>query len=539
MAWLWIISVGVTDIQFPVWSKDEYGMWTVLRRFDPGRTGIRAVHEGLLALLRNDQIRFEGGLPQSIGDGVMRDLRLEFIQDGADFLMTIRHKDYRISGQADAIPNTCEVQLPLYCPKVEELLPLARETFAGDPLTVLVLNTRRADDFSEAPGEPIASGPLVAKCLAERLGLTWVDGQGQMPESLTPGTSTWIDILTNNEAVEDPTAQQNVVTRLSAAIQAWTPGSTASSRAMITTSGGVPILKPLIERVPVTCIGQANVQLLDKPVREEAKAVALNYDSRVTEREILRFHCAEALRAGDYTGAYGLASRAFGQPWASAVRDGLGPLLEFPGPPLQLDGRDLALTALTACRIEIHLCLGDVIGALIRLGTFIESSIWDLIAQDSRIRNLGLQVDRDDECLVGKLAQDHLLFKKKMLEEKAKGKNHHRMLGLTWLWIDWLCQNAQRAEIAKALNKFRKQYEKKPRVFRNRLIHGTDIPIDPQVVEQHMKAAALIVDMGRPFGQNFLSVPDVDRLLTGLGHADLATAVSEHLKVVLNRVLKG
>jgi hypothetical protein len=540
MAWLWMISVGVTDVQFPVWSKDESGMWTVLRRFETGRAGIRAVHEGLLALLRNGQIRFEGGLPKPIHRDVARDLRLEFVQEGADFLMTIRHADYRISDQADTIPNTHEAQLPLYCPKVEALLPIARETFADGPVTVLVLNTRRADDFSEAPLEPIAAGPLVAKCLAERLGLRWVDGGGQVPNDLASGTSTWIDILTDNEPMEDVDVQKSVVARLCAALRAWDPDCPATNGVAVTTSGGMPVFKPLIERVPAICFGQDRVTLLDQPERGTAQAVALSYDNRVTEREVLRFHCAEALRHGDYAGAYGLASRAASQPWAKEVRNGLGALLEFPGAPLQPNGRNLEPIALTACQIEVRLCLGDVIGALIRLGTFVESSIWKLIAQDSRIHSLGLKVDRNNECLVGNLKPDHHLFKDKMLEQNAKGKHHHRVLGLTWLWLKWLEKPiTDQAKVAKVLKDFHKRYEKKPKILRNRLVHGINVPIDPQDVRQCMMDGGLIEGVGHPFGQNFLSVTDVNRLLTGLGEVDLTAAVGGHLKAVLNRVIEG
>lgn len=538
MAWLWMISVGVTDVQFPVWSQDEYGMWTVLRRFETGRAGVRAVHEGLLALLRNGQIHFESGLPKPIDRGVARDLRLEFVQEGADFLMTIRHVDYRISAKNEMIPNDLEAQLPLYCPKVEALLPKAQEIFAGGPVTVLVLNTRRANDFSEAPLEPIAAGPLVAKCLAERLNLCWIDGGGQVPTNLAPGASTWIDILTDNEPMEDANAQQNVVARLSAALGAWNPGRNATSRIAVTTSGGMPVFKPLIERVPATCLGQDRVTLLDQPERGAATAVSLSYDDRVTEREVLRFHCAEALRAGDYASVYGLASRAFGQPWAREVRDGLGTLLELPGAALQVNGRCLGPSALTACRIEVRLCLRDVIGALIRLGTFIESSTWELIAQDARIPGLGLQVDRDDECLVGDLEPDHFLFTNERLKRNARGQDHHFVLDLQWFWPDWLnCP---------ALKNLNKQYSTKqqpsgisPRILRNRLIHGTDIPIDPEEVRRCMMDARLIEGVGRPFGQNFLSVADVNRLLTDLGDADLTAAMGGHLIAVLDRVIKG
>jgi hypothetical protein len=539
MAWLWMISVGVTDVQFPVWSKDEYGVWTVLQRFETGRGGIRAVHEGLLALLRNGQIRFERSLPKPIDRNVARDLRLEFVQEDADFLITIRHTDYRISAQADTIPNPHEAQLSLYCPKVEALLPVARETFAGNPVMVLVLNTRRADGFSEAASEPVASGPIIAHCLAERLGLNWIDGKGRVPERLVPGTATWVDILTGDEAMEDAAAQQNVVARLSAVSRAWNPGSTAVSRVAVTTSGGMPILKPLIERVPATCFGQERVVLLDQPERGPARSEPLSYDARVSEREVLRFHCAEALRAGDYMGAYGLASRMAKQPWARAVRDGLGTLLELPGAALRPNVRTLGPVALNACRIETRLCLGDVIGALIRLGTFIESAIWELMMQDPRIPD-DLYVDRDNRCLVGNLAADHPLFEKRLLDRDSKGKDHHFVCGLTWLWPDWLeDHHGRQQKSVTALKSFQRRYEDEPKRLRNRLMHGTDVPIDPQNAKRCMMDARLIEGVSRPFGQNFLGVPEVSYLLSGLDEADLTAAVNGHLKAILDRVIEG
>lgn len=539
MAWLWIISVGMSDVQLPVWSKDEYGMWTVLRRFETGRAGIRAVHQGLLAMLSNGQICFNSDRPEPIDRGVARDLRLDFSQEDDAFVAMIRPVDYHISDKADTIPNDHEAQLPLYCPKVEELLPVARQQFADNPVTVLVLNTRRADTFSQAPSEPIAAGPLVSKYLAERLNLEWVDGQGQIPTQLAPRTATWVDILTGNEAMEDFAAQQKVVARLNEAMRAWNPGNTDSSRVMVTTSGGMPPLKPLIERAPATCFGQDRVTLFDKPERGPVLCAPLNYHVRVAERELLRFYCAEALRAGDYTGAYGLARRASSQPWATEVHSGLGSLLELSEAPLRLNDRFLGPVALTACRIEMRLCLGDVIGALIRIGTFIESSIWELIARDSRIRALGLQTDHDEECLMGNLAWNHSLFNKKLLDRDAQGQDYHRVLGLVWLWPKWLCNPDGRQEnAADALSAFNNRYKFKPRIWRNRFVHGTDIPVEPQIIKTCMMDAHLIEGVGRPFGHNFLAVPEVDCLLADLGAADLTTTVGGRLKAVLNRVIR-
>ncbi|WP_295447112.1 hypothetical protein [uncultured Thiodictyon sp.] len=546
MAWLWIISVGVSDVQFPVWSKDDYGQWIGPQRFEVGRAGVRAVHEGLLALMRHGQVRFDNTLPKAINRDLARELRLVFEQEGEDFLASIQHlrhtqdPAYRICGQADTLPNQGETQLPLYCPKVEALLPVARETFAGNPVTVLVLNTRRADGFTEAPWEPVGSGPLVAKCLAERLGLDWVDGQGQVPGRLVPGTSTWVDILAGDEAMEDSSAQEQVVSRLSAAIQAWNPAPGAARQIAVTTSGGMPPLKPLIERVPATCVGQSNVSLLDQPERGPATAAPLNYDTRVAERETLRFHCAEALRNGEYAGAYGLASRAANLPWARQVRDGLGPLLELSGTRLTIKGRQLPPFALTACQIEVFLCMGDVAGALKRLATLIESSTWELIAGDARIRELGLQPDRGYDCLVGALLPEHILFTEGLLERNSKGRDHHRVRRLMWSWPHWLKQRVGgQSSAAKALDEMRLAYNGEPQRFRNLLVHGPSELVDLDDVKRCMKNSGLIDAVDKPFGQNFLSATKASSLLTALGETDLTAAVSGHLKDVLNRVIEG
>lgn len=539
MRWLWIISVGMTDIQFPVWSQDEYGQWTGPQRFESGRTGIRAVHEGLLALLRRDQICFASGEPRALRN--VHGLRLEFFEEEGSFLAAVRPQEYRISCWAEEIPNEREDQLPLYCPKVSALLPIARETFADAPVTVLVLNTRRSAAFREGPSEPIAAGPLVSKCLAEQLGLQWCDGQGEVPSALRPGTSTWLDILTGDEATEDADAQGNLIRRLNAAIRAW-DSEGGQRRVVVTTGGGIPPLKPIIERVPATAVGQSNVLVLDQPEGGKAAAVPLSYDTRVTERESLRFQCAESLRAGDYASAYGLANWATNQPWARAVRDGLGALLELPGKPLTLRERRLQPHAVCACQIEASLCMGDTAGALIRFGTFIDSTIWALIGGDARIREAGLTPDREDECLEGRLARNHALFGGNLLDPNSKGPNRHGVTGLTWRWPQWLAQRAGgQLEASKAIDRLRLAYNGEPRKFRNLLIHGAAEPVDLNVVRKCMLAAGLIAESTdrQIFGQNFLSTPLLSNLLTGLESSDLAPGVGLQLQNLLDRVIQG
>lgn len=544
MAWLWMISVGVSDVQFPVWRQDEYGGWSIRRRFEPGRGGVRAMHKGLLTLLANGQIRFDSDLPEAVDRGELRDLRLEFLQEGTDFVAAVRHRDtpVRISAMADTIPNPQETQLPLYCPKVEELLPLTEGLFGDERPAVIVLNTRRAETFSEAPSEPIAAGPLVARYLAERLDLDWVDGQGRVPDLIRPGSSTWVDILLGDEAMEESAAQADLVGRLSATLKAWARGIEGDRFIAVTTSGGMPALKPLIERTPATFVGQGNIRLLDKPERRAAapEIWRLSYDERVPEREVLRFHCAEALRRGDYAGAYGLAACASGQPWAKSVRDFLGTLLELPGAPLMLDGQPLRSFKLHACQIEVRLCTGDAIGALIRYGTFIESILWALIAADARIRELGLQVDRDKECLVGSLRHGHRLVREGLLDRDARGKGYHRVLDLTWKWPNWLSEpRGGQTEAALASKQLLQSYNSDPREIRNRNVHGTEAFVDPENVSSAMRDAGLIAAVREPFGENFFAVPAVAKLMKGARARQVSPAINQQLQELLNQVIEG
>ncbi|MBV5309630.1 hypothetical protein, partial [Chromatium okenii] len=80
------------------------------------------------------------------------------------------------------------------------------------------------------------------------------------------------------------------------------------------------------------------------------------------------------------------------------MRDRLGPLLELPGRSMRHNGCPLEPFALAAVQIEMRLCMGDVVGALVRLGAFFEAATWTLIGRDARIQALGLKVDRENEC---------------------------------------------------------------------------------------------------------------------------------------------
>ncbi|EGV32663.1 hypothetical protein ThidrDRAFT_1148 [Thiorhodococcus drewsii AZ1] len=558
MRWLWLISIGVTDVQFPVWTQDKYGCWIGPYRFECGRAGIRTVHEGLLALLDKGRIRFDAELPRPISREVMRDLRLDFMvkPEIGDFAAAVhcanRPDAFRIDEQTNEIPNPRASTLPLYCPKIEPLVTKAREIFADHAVSVLVLNTRRVENFGrESRDEPIASGPLVSRYLAERLGLNWLDSTGRIPEFFGSGIATWIDILVDHEAMEDPEAQGQVVARLNEGLRIWSGGGRDEPRILVTTSGGMPLLKPLIERVPATRFGHRSVELLDQPERgADAITSALSYAERVAERETLRFHCVEALRQGDYAGAYGLARRSSDHPWATEVRERLGSLLEFPGRAICLGGQPLAPFALHACQVEMRLCMGDIVGALLRLGPFIESAVWNLIASDARIQALGVSLDRANESLTGAIPNDHALFSRQtpLLEipKKSLGSDpRYSVRNLTFEWPKWLVEpeGGQRSaalaliDVCVAYNREREGLN--PRQYRNLLAHGSDQAIDVSKIGGCLQSSGLIASPGWRFGENFLGTDLIKALFAKLGADDLSVAMNGYLNDSLNRVIEG
>jgi hypothetical protein len=541
MAWLWLMSVGVTDLQFPVWKLNEVGQWTGPWFFEPGRAGIRRLHDGILALHENGQIAFPA-MPRRL-QGDARELRLELELIDAGFKAEVRHSkspnDFRISQYGNEIPNGNEPKLPLYCPKIEPLIEAARNRFGDEPVTVVALGTKRNEKFWDAMREPIASGPVVARFCAERLNLELVDNRGQMPTAFEPGTSSWVDLLIEDELHEDRTAQQKVAKRLTRIVQLWIK-STADPNVVVTPSGGIPPLKPLIERIPATCVGQNKVQLLDEPEpgpppRAPPAIKPVDYSARVVEAETLRFYCAEALRSGDYVSAYGIARR-YNLPWSQVVRNQLGSFLQLPGEPVTIEGRPLMEFEIDACRVEMSLCMGDVAGALRQLGTFMETATWHLITKDPRIRSTGLRCNRDIECLTGEWSAS--FSRLKLLERDGRGTNMHAVIDLTYRWPDWLVGTPMHkySLAAQALFRLTGWYNKRPRKLRNRILHGSEGSVDLSEIESVLRSARLITNVGAPFGLNFLSSPSLKGLLDNASMTGFAQVMADYVNKLVSGV---
>lgn len=557
MACLCLITVGVTDVQFPVWKQDDYGLWDGPYHFPIGGGGCRAIHEGLLALLRQGMVEFPDTRVQPIGSRLNGPVRFDLVQEGDDFVASVSHSGggYQIADDSSVIPGPTQMRLPLYVPKMQEALGVSIEEFGNHPYqttTVVVLNTRRSGDSLGGRDEPIAAGPLVAAFLANRLNLTWVDDDGRLPAVLRTGHSTWVDLLVDNENTEERVHQEAIVRRLNAVIQTWATNLDhgavrGNDGVLVITSGGIPQLKPITERVPATLLGENHVRLLDQPKRG-ATVRTLNYREKWAEREALRFHCAEALRRGDYVSAYGLSGR-FDPSWAGTLRDLLGPLCDLPHQRSTLSYKDrkLANHELFGCQIEARLRANDVAGATVLMGVFMESALWRLIAGDARLEELGLEVDLSDECLCGPWPDGKHGLGDAMLVRNDRGLERHFVKRLLWQWPQWLqrTDGGQRAS-AMALNVLRKAYvghsprqQVPPQDFRNGLVHGATMPINLRDLKSCLNRARLIQGVGLPFGHNFFGAAAVEAFFTGLDTPGLSDAVGGQLDGLLNLVLGG
>jgi hypothetical protein len=191
--------------------------------------------------------------------------------------------------------------------------------------------------------------------------------------------------------------------------------------------------------------------------------------------------------------------------------------------------------------------MGDVAGALLRMGPFIESVAWKLIVEDARIRALGLQIDRANECLHGVIPWDHALFASQFqyFRPNPEGADQHRVNALTWEWPKWLAEpdgrqrDAALALIQVCVRYNSDQFGMSPRQYRNLLAHGSDQTVSLKEIERCMKERGLIAATGRRFGENFMTSEHVAKLLDELGAGDLQETLRAYLADLRQQVIEG
>lgn len=520
MRWLWLVAVGVSDVQWPLWSDGPGGPWSLSRRYEPPRDLVRSVHEALLLLLRADLVGFPLGRLSARARDLPPELRLDVVAeaDGA-FVAAYSLPAFRLVPEAPQVPSGATMHLPVLCPKLQPLLEPAQALFGDGDVTVVALNTCRVPQRN--PGEPVAAGPVVSRFLAEHLQLPWVDSAGSPSASqLRKKCCTWVDLLQGDDNAEDEDSQQRFMTRLNHVLQGW-EGARGKGQVVVTMSGGLPQLKDVTERAVAARFGDARVHLLVEPERGRSVASTLRYADRWSEREALRFQCCEALRHEDFAGAYGLARRNPNAPWSRRVLDVVGLLLELPGagaPPSELG----VLPGWLACvaQIEASACAGDVAGVVRRMGLLLESLTWALMALNDELPRRGLQVDLETRRICGPLP-DPAQWSAGLLDPEPDGR--HRARRLLEEWPIWLLRSSPRdlRSASKALRAITLRYIQgrggdSVRDWRNRLSHGASAAPDLTVLQEVLLERQLCARFGAPFGANFMALDDIGALTASL-----------------------
>lgn len=578
MAWLWLVTVGRTDLQFPVWKidTDDFGRVTKIPyqfELKPGDT--RNIHEGLLRLCEKDRLHLSAENPEKLDRQDEDKFSLDLQVDDTSAMASINQRGscnarFQISKEEDCLTlwdskdTSIDAQLIIYCTKLQPLVEEAKALIGKDTINIIVLNTHRKATHHEGKNEPIASGPIAARFLASQFGLEWVNSQGELPASIPPATCTWVDILKQEDEVENKDTQDRVLAVLNNIMQRWQQGIVSpisQLQVLATTSGGIPDLKPIVMRIPATHIGEINVHLLDKPRRGNYQISALNFNEKWSEREALRFHCAESFRASDYFSAYGFAMRYADLGWTKNVTSYLGTLLEMPpgnnGRRPDYSGRALLPFQRYACQIETRLCAKDLPGAIIRLGVFLESTIWHLLKENTLLKDEQITVNPERKIIETLRCNQDLpagLIDGGLVKEKSyNGRSIFEVQPSRYFpwyendksWPKWLVESSHGSlqTAARSLLALCETYSFRPqkgsgiKELRNKMVHGEgDVNLN-ELANLVFTEKRIFTGQGQPFGSNFLHSEMMTSLLTHLGSGDLAEKIAQQLQEVLTDVI--
>lgn len=556
MRTIWLITAGFTDLQLPAWKvSDNGGDFTAVRiDIRPANGKLRELHEGIIQLLRNGQVYFPSNLPPPARN-LEAKIELEFLPPPRDFLASISTND-KILGLApgkDAISSAESDRFPILCPKITPLTKskVIQDIEHGD-LTVLVLQTNRDPELNRQ--EPVAVGPVLSKYIADSLGLAWLDSWGNVEADLPlAGKATWLDILKADENLETASVWESIRARLHAAFDAIDSGCNEGSQIIVSTGGGLPDLKGAIEKLCASRFGDHRLKLLTAPERGPQRVESMLLSRRPGELEALRFQCCEALRQGDYLGAYGLASRCrnirSASAWADDVIWSLGPMLELDlssGP--RIGSTALLRWQVLAVQIEAALCRADEAAGLRALHRFLECCFWLFLSGSEKIRAAGVVVDPDRQLLLGDLRV--LNWGADLLGEMNTMVLENRPTRVQII-ANWLASSGQPRD-PDAADAFRALYEKyreRPKYnsfslneIRNMLSHSNSQGLSGTALRSQVLALIGRNGYSSQFGENFLSHSRVQTLLRGLGdgnEATLSAVVAQQLALLLGRVWRG
>ncbi len=404
---VWIISVGSTDLQLPLYERvaDEEGHheWRLTHLVRLPERETRTIHEGLEKLAKFGLIEFiapdrkTGALSSRRGKDEPR-LLLEVNEDGSGFAARYESSvppsetPSRLDSAADEISSGKGNKVPLALPKLEPILGFPN--FVEDPPeTVLVLNTRRTSDSRE----PVAAGPLVAKRMSLAFDLEWEVKGDPLHDLPRKGTATSVDFIRGTETFEADGDQEHCQQRLIALCR-WIDEESDGVKVWLSNSGGAPQIKDLVGRTIQTYFGEGRVTVLTVPERSgDIQEQPLAQSQGWGDRDRVRVACATALRQRQLIAAFGLASSLCTVPstrnegWSVAVIQTLAPLCLLPNPP-GIPVQDCPLTGskLVAYRCEAALAQKDIKGALLHLGSLFETLHGELLQRHPLLGRPGI-----------------------------------------------------------------------------------------------------------------------------------------------------
>lgn len=510
---LWIVTAGNSDIQFPLHRLSTGDS----ARFTPARD-VRKLHEALIELAKGGRLTVlnssqplrhgrDGGRPDKAWTSGAS-LQVTGTEDGG-LALSYTNPDFVLD-----LAGTTGV--PVHLPKVQPLLDPLRQY--GKNLTVVVVGTRRDQDSEE----PIAVGPVLCEYLSNQLGLTLsgaLDTEGGTRSTLTPGSCVWLNILIGDERLEEIDSQRSMIGRVQEALEAWERGLSAAAqngsirRVLVTSSGGMALVKEILERVSAIRFGDGQVSIFKEQPSQQAVSVVISepYLNRVTERLALRLHCAESFRSMKWYSAYGLAGLVK-EDWSRSIKRLIEPLLRLPGNgnigrdicrPAIHENRVISSLELAAYQLEISWRMGDSVTTLQIFSAFLESAIQRLSENSTRLSAAGGRV-RNNATILGLPAHSHDTLFGNMDAERSRrlitGPERRgdkvfskiRSLVADSAWIDFLCEGvangSERSALQAAGDLVLKYNERSApgaddslRELRNRLAHEIDDGLSNQI----------------------------------------------------------
>jgi len=196
--------------------------------------------------------------------------------------------------------------LRIVCPKIEPVLSELVEAIGTGGPTIegaVILQTHQSTASPSGRREPVAAGPVVAKRVAEVLGLRWPDIPWSLEKPFVLGESRWVNILVDEESLNGPTIRDFPLSRVAAAridsIVRLVGDASPSTLLQISHKGGPGPFKEVVDASGRLHFGW-RCEPLDVPQRQRT---AIRAGRSAAQALRCREQAVRLVRRGDFRGA--------------------------------------------------------------------------------------------------------------------------------------------------------------------------------------------------------------------------------------------